>query len=872
MKPGPVLVAAGLLALPLLLGAHPREPYPAARHGGNYMHNYYIPPAPSSTPWAPCWSPDGKWIAVAMSGSIWRVNPETGEADELTYNARYHSSPAWSPDGKWIVYTADDDGRSVGLEIVHVESGQWRPLTEDGHIYLDPTFSPDGRWLAYVSTRPSGYFNIFVRALRDGKWDGPEIPLTADHRYARDRLYFGPWDMHLQPAWTRDSSSILFLSNRGIPLGSGDLWRMPVKPFGLAEADRVLSEQTLYRTRPDVSPDGKRLVYSSTRGAAHPFHALYLLPVAGGEPYKLTFGAHDHFHPRWSPDGERIAYISNQEGLPQLALLEAHGGKQRIVRITRRRWRRPMGRLQVRLVDERGKPVPARVWGLAADGKFYAPEDGYARVGASGTHYVHARGLLTVEVPPGPMTVYAARGFEYEPASAQVKIEANQTAATTLVLRRILDLSARGWHSGSTHVHMNYSGNLHNTLENLLFLSEAEDQDFLNVLAANKDNRVLDYEHFVPGGEEHPLTRGKPGVRLLVGQEYRPPFYGHVFLLGLKEHLISPFTTGYEGTAIESLYPSNTDILRKARSQGAVTGYVHAFAGDRDPLEADLGVAKALPVDAALGVVDALEWSAAGRGQLRVWHHLRNNDLPIAPCGGEDSITDLHLSKVIGSVRTYAYLGRKQTVEAWLEAIRAGRTFMSTGPLVLLRVGGRLPGEDVQLPPEGGQVEIEAEVRSAAPLRKAVIHRNGEEFLEIPLAPDGRSGRLRRHVPVAASSWFSLYAEGDPHPAFDAAFLQAVTNAVRVYVGRQPIRNRASAEYFVRWMDKLRRMAEQWPWWRSGKERAHVLAQFEEATRLYERLAAEATDFGDRLRNPKAPVDRANLRIGVGQSVTEINR
>ena len=40
-------------------------PYPAARHGGNYMYNYYLPPAPSTSPWAPAWSPDGKWIAVA---------------------------------------------------------------------------------------------------------------------------------------------------------------------------------------------------------------------------------------------------------------------------------------------------------------------------------------------------------------------------------------------------------------------------------------------------------------------------------------------------------------------------------------------------------------------------------------------------------------------------------------------------------------------------------------------------------------------------------------------------------------------------------------------------------------------------------------
>ena len=58
--------------------------YPAAKQGGHYMWNYYLPPAPSTTPWWPTWSPDGKWIAVAMHGSIWKVDPQTGIAYELT--------------------------------------------------------------------------------------------------------------------------------------------------------------------------------------------------------------------------------------------------------------------------------------------------------------------------------------------------------------------------------------------------------------------------------------------------------------------------------------------------------------------------------------------------------------------------------------------------------------------------------------------------------------------------------------------------------------------------------------------------------------------------------------------------------------------
>ena len=80
-----LIVVTVSAALGAALAAQPApRAYPTARSGGNYMHNYYFPPAPSSTPWAPAWSPDGKWIAVAMGGSIWKVDPATGVAHELT--------------------------------------------------------------------------------------------------------------------------------------------------------------------------------------------------------------------------------------------------------------------------------------------------------------------------------------------------------------------------------------------------------------------------------------------------------------------------------------------------------------------------------------------------------------------------------------------------------------------------------------------------------------------------------------------------------------------------------------------------------------------------------------------------------------------
>ena len=103
----PYLTTGWVLCLSTVsLSSQPGSAYPSAGHGGNYMHNFYFPPAPSSTAWAPTWAPDGRRIAVALQGSIFAVDPESGRAEELTYNSKYHSSPDWSPDGQWIVYTA----------------------------------------------------------------------------------------------------------------------------------------------------------------------------------------------------------------------------------------------------------------------------------------------------------------------------------------------------------------------------------------------------------------------------------------------------------------------------------------------------------------------------------------------------------------------------------------------------------------------------------------------------------------------------------------------------------------------------------------------------------------------------------------------
>ena len=187
----------------------------------------------------------------------------------------------------------------------------------------------------------------------------------------------------------------------------------------------MLAEQTLYRTRPDVSIDGKRFVYSSTRGAADQFSNLYVQPTAGGEPYKLTFFAHDAFHPRWSPDGEWIAYISNEGGLPQLALLETYGGA------TPHGARSPSAAGSGRWACCRCAPWIAttsaagasRIHLLASDGKFYAPPTPTRASSGCGDRMFHHRGEFQVELPGrARSSLEAVKGFEYWPEKLEVEI------------------------------------------------------------------------------------------------------------------------------------------------------------------------------------------------------------------------------------------------------------------------------------------------------------------------------------------------------------------------------------------------------------------------------------------------------------------
>ena len=804
-----------LFALTALLAERPR-------FASGYMYSYYVPPS-ASTPWRPAWSPDGKDLVFGMSGSLWRLRVGDTTAYELTNSRTYDSSPSYSPDGRFIAYTTEDS-TSVNLMLLNVATGESTALTRGAGINLDPAWSPDGQRLAWVRNEPRGQYHIYMMTFDNGRPGAPQR-MTEPNNFGRARLYFSAFDDHISPTFSPDGRELILVSNRGIPLGSGALWRAPAQPDLMSKAKMILREETLYRTQPQWSRDGKRILYSSHRGSQ--YNNLFVLPVDGGEPYQLTFGNWDHFDPRWSPDGEWIAYISNRKGNSELRLLRTFGGEDKAVEIRRRAWKRPMATLEVRLAEA------TRIYLTASDGKSYTPDTSYHRVSGRYFHrdFFHAEGVFRVEVPPGEVTIEAAKGLEYTPIVRKIQLEPGVTHVEKIGLERMASMRAAGWYSGSDHVHMNYGGNLHNTPANLFMMARAEDLNMIGEKVANKDNRIFDHHHYT-GAAPHRLS-GDTHI-MTIGEEYRPPFYGHVNFINLTRHLISPYTTGYEGTAIESLYPSNTDMFRLGRQQGALAGYVHPFS--RPPEESTYAVARGFPVDLALDSFDYLEvMTSAGHftNTVKAWHRALNSGFKVTASAGEDSILNLHATPILGSARLYAYLGPKLEWSAWLDAIKKGRTFVTNGPLLRFDIDGEIAGGEIKLPASGGSVMVNARVDSIVPLEKLELFFNGKVVETVDLAGK-KSAHFSKRIPVTTSGWFTLRASNSkPQHPVDDSYVVGETSPIYVYTGDKAIRSPEDAQYFIRWIDDITRQAEQHPGWRSDKEKQHVLGQFKQARQVF---------------------------------------
>ena len=140
-----------------------------------------------------------------------------------------------------------------------------------------------------------------------------------------------------------------------------------------------------------------------------------MVPAAGGNPIALTADPMGEFMPAIAPDGARFAFVANRTGPATLYTAPIGGGPLSSwteVVIRTRTPRVATGRVRGRVVDASGRPVAARIYPLASDGRAYAPDGNFHRVIAmTETHYFHTTGEFEIEAPQGELKLEVMRGL-----------------------------------------------------------------------------------------------------------------------------------------------------------------------------------------------------------------------------------------------------------------------------------------------------------------------------------------------------------------------------------------------------------------------------------------------------------------------------
>ncbi|TNE60502.1 MAG: hypothetical protein EP335_19185 [Alphaproteobacteria bacterium] len=795
------LLAAGLSVAPAQADSGRVPSVAQVQHPHTYYWREMYLPQLTAGPSSAAFSPDGKSVIYSMAGSLWRQEIGSGRAVELTAGRGYDFQPDWSPDGRMVYFTRHR-GDAYILMRLELATGAEVALTRYG-VSVEPRVSPDGRQLAFVSSETTGHFDLHVADITPDGLGAMRLAVTPRESEI-DRYYYGKDDHAINPSWSPDGSRLYFVNNREVAWGSGDLWS--VAAHDPADLKKVLVEETTWAARPELAPDGKRLLYSSYRGRQ--WHQLWLTTPTGQSPLPLTFGEFDLHGARWSPDGKQVLYTSNETGGLSLWVQTVVGGARMRVTPTERVWRRPMHAITFTPVDEKGAPIAARLSVMGADALHYGPMD--ARLHADDgfdpavqnheTHYFHCIETCTVMVPDGVVAIQAMAGFARKPVEMWVEPKAGMTVPVTLADDN-LPSRFGDFVSADMHVHMNYGGQYKQTRAGLAAQARAEGLDIIYNLAVNKEERIPDIGEFAQG------TYREKGVTIFQGQEFHTSFWGHLGLLNLEDHYLTPDFASYRHTALASPFPHNGVVIDLAHDQAAIAGYVHPF--DSVP-DVTAPISHMVPADVAMGRADYIEVVsfADHEATAAVWHKFLNLGFHLAAGAGTDAMTNYAwLRGPVGLNRAFINT-RDRSPRGLVGAIRDAKSFVTNGPLLGLLVDGQAPGGSIDMPAPG-TVRVDAAVRSIVPLSRMEVVFNGKVVATLAPAEGGRHGDLVADIDIPKSGWLLLRAtDPAPSPFVQDLYPYGTTNPVWINVAGHPHKAPDDAAYFADWLSRAIEVVE----------------------------------------------------------------
>ena len=480
--------------------------------------------------------------------------------------------------------------------------------------------------------------------------------------------------------------------------------------------------------------------------------------------------------------------------------------------------------VRVEIVDPAGgERLPARVRFTTPDGRYLPPaghrdevnpafyEDSGADLVLGSSTYAYVPGDFEIDLPRGTVEVEVVAGFERRPIVQRLEIDPS-TRRLELALEHGTARPPGRWISADSHVHFLAPSTA-------LLQAAAEDVHLVNLLAAQWGDLFTNVTDLPWGSIQDPAGRRQ----VIVGTENRQNVLGHLALLG-AHRATTPFASGGppEGRMAGALSVLLADWADRCRAAGGLVVAAHF------PLPyAEIGA------DILAGKIDAIESQALSPGlddpAIFEWYRFLNlgDRLPIV--AGTDKMS---AEVPIGAVRTYTHLLDDEPLSfaGWAAAVRAGRTFVSSGPILELQFDGHEPGAVITMA-SAGHLQVSVVARASQPVINVVeLVVNGRIVAATsPTSAGVLEQRLDETIEVRAGSWVAarcrstseiqsafttsmaahtsaVYIEVDcaplVPPAADGAAVAAVIDGARTWVaGLAAVADPAERERMVRFFD-----------------------------------------------------------------------